>query len=223
VSDLFCSECSKPIVDGEVWITEVVNGWPWTIHRPCRDARDARALTPAAPISEEEGSEGRAKCVACGFDRERFVTLSRGVFLCDVCAEQAMVFFNRDRAPAPQPRPEESAPGMTDLMVTPESIDAFLAPPAPPPSTGDAPGPSEECHVEGCGWRWPRGSGLGCPQHPSPRAQTGTPAEIEALTGPQAEALVDRMENAKEAMDYAHARSEIVARLRSAALRREER
>jgi hypothetical protein len=63
----------------------------------------------AAPVSEEEGSEGRAKCVACGFDRERYVTLARGVFLCDVCAEQAMVFFNRDRAPAPPPSTGDEA------------------------------------------------------------------------------------------------------------------
>jgi hypothetical protein len=58
--------------------------------------------------------------------------------------------------------------------VQQDPVTVFRGAPAPPPSTGDAPGPSEECHVEGCGWRWPRGSGLGCPQHPSPRAQTGT-------------------------------------------------
>jgi hypothetical protein len=186
------------------------------------------------------------KCVACGFDRKRYVTLNRNVFLCDVCCAQAAAFWNRVRPAAPVSEEEGSEgraavsdcaarmPGLPVAWcrrpeghmgdheyVTSTTVSPYRAPAPPPstgddllsfirrerekwrsgpkaafgllsapemvelfdhmehlasapPSTGDAPGPSEECHVEGCGWRWPRGSGLGCPQHPSPRAQTGT-------------------------------------------------
>jgi hypothetical protein len=110
----------------------------------------------AAPVSEEEGSEGRAAAECfCDPDDEAAETEHIGCACCGAAPGKACAH----RAPAP------------------------------PPSTGDAPGPSEECHVEGCGWRWPRGSGLGCPQHPSPRAQTGTD-EGRGVTDADLRALV---------------------------------
>jgi hypothetical protein len=112
-------------------------------------AIDALLAAPsplAAPVSEEEGSEGRAAVSDCAKTMP-----GNPVAWCH--------------------RPEGHG-GRCEFVFS-TTVSPYRAP-APPPSTGDAPGPSEECHVEGCGWRWPRGSGLGCPQHPSPRAQTGT-------------------------------------------------
>jgi hypothetical protein len=101
------------------------------------DALASPSTAPAAaPVSEEEGSEGRLSDARLG----ELLNLHAPISHAEVCS----------------------------LVAEVRAVRA----PAPPPSTGDAPGPSEECHVEGCGWRWPRGSGLGCPQHPSPRAQT---------------------------------------------------
>jgi hypothetical protein len=127
-------------------------------------AIDALLAAPsplAAPVSEEEGSEGRAAVSDCAKTMP-----GNPVAWCH--------------------RPEGHG-GRCEFVFS-TTVSPYRAP-APPPSTGDAPGPSEECHVEGCGWRWPRGSGLGCPQHPSPRAQTGTD-EGRGVTDADLRALV---------------------------------
>jgi hypothetical protein len=45
-------------------------------------------------------------------------------------------------------------------------VNQILRAPAPALSeTPATPGPSVECHAEGCGWRWPKGDPRGCPTH----------------------------------------------------------
>jgi hypothetical protein len=65
MSEHFCSECSKPIVDDEVWIAEVVNGMPWTIHRACRDERDRRAASTLTSPTAAPRYPGVAVCLRC--------------------------------------------------------------------------------------------------------------------------------------------------------------
>jgi hypothetical protein len=146
----------------------------------------------AAPVSEEEGSEGSAAVSDCAktMPGNPVAWCHRPEGHGGRCEFVFSTTVSPYRAPAPPPstgddllsfirREREkwrSGPKAAfGLLSAPEMVELFdhlehLA--SAPPSTGGAPGPSEECHVEGCGWRWPRGSGLGCPQHPSPRAQT---------------------------------------------------
>jgi hypothetical protein len=161
----------------------------------------------AALVSEEEGSEGRAirpevlafarvmsaKIDGHNHDRgEHGWRTARTEQLVEWLRRYYNGLLNALAKPAPgDPREVvlSKAANVANLAMMIADVCGGLRAPAPPPSTGDAPGPSEECHVEGCGWRWPRGSGLGCPQHPSPRAQTGTD-EGRGVTDADLRALV---------------------------------
>jgi hypothetical protein len=62
--------------------------------------------SPAPPPST--GDEASGVCVACGYERDRFVTLSRGVRLCETCARQATASLRSAAL-----RREERDPGTT--------------------------------------------------------------------------------------------------------------
>jgi hypothetical protein len=91
-----------------------------------------------------------------------------------VVAEPCAYEFTRKPAPSPPPSGgapktcacgDSSAQGGHNFAGGP-CVNQILRAPAPALSeTPATPGPSVECHAEGCGWRWPKGDPRGCPTH----------------------------------------------------------
>jgi hypothetical protein len=157
VSDRTCGLCQQPITEGQSRVMEYRDGHVITAHRTCAGRAYPAPTGPLiapAPVSEEEGSEGRLTALATTW-AARITSESERVSSVAECVCRHGYFW-----------------GECYECCRVALIGAFkeAAAPAPPPSTGDE-APVRCAHgVAIC-------MECAADDYASPRAQTGTPDE----------------------------------------------
>jgi hypothetical protein len=206
VSDRTCGLCQQPITEGQSRVMEYRDGHVITAHRTCAGRAYPAPTGPLiapAPVSEEEGSEGRLTALATTW-AARITSESERVSSVAECVCRHGYFW-----------------GECYECCRVALIGAFkeAAAPAPPPSTGDE-APVRCAHgVAIC-------MECAADDYASPRAQTGTDEGVSlkdwnALLTLIAEVCGEEDPEAAVADEFDP--WEALRRLRSAALRREER